>query len=66
MQYNEAPIIKIGKSGWTQELITHVKKLLKKHKIIKLRFLKSTTINTNIFEKNIVKKIGRIIVLKKN
>ncbi len=65
----------LGKKGISEEFITHVSKLLKKYKIIKIKVLKSAISQSNI--KNLAKQIsnetnshlidvrGRMVILSK-
>ena len=63
MNYNEEfkkvllgePHMILGKKGITSELIAHASNLLKKHKIIKIKALKSIATKSNI--KNLAKQI---------
>ena len=69
------PVIRIGKSGLTNNVIREIKKQLKKRRLIKIKILKSALEKTNkkIFAKDIAEKtdselvcqIGFIIVLNK-
>jgi RNA-binding protein len=65
----------LGKKGISEEFITHVSKLLKKYKIIKIKVLKSAISQSNI--KDLAKQIsnetnshlidvrGRMVILSK-
>jgi len=44
------PHVILGKSGITEEFVAHALKLLKKHKIIKIKTLKSATQSLDIDE----------------
>jgi RNA-binding protein YhbY len=44
------PHCNLGKKGVTEEFVSHVAKLLKKYKIIKIKVLKSATIQSNLRE----------------
>lgn len=69
------PIIRIGKKGLTEETIIQIKQLLKKRKLIKIKFLKSFIENTekkkaaeDLCSKTgseLIDKVGFVIVIYK-
>lgn len=64
MQAKNTVEINVGKSGINPEVHKHIKSRLKKHKLIKVRFLKTTGIDYGSLPGVIVKRIGRTVVLK--
>jgi RNA-binding protein YhbY len=70
-----SPHCNLGKKGISEEFITHVSKLLKKYKVIKIKVLKSAISKSNI--KDLAKQIsnetnsyiidvrGRTVILSK-
>ena len=66
-------LVRIGKSGLTENVIDEIKKQLKKNKVIKIKFLKTAITDkkklfAEIAEKTnskIMKKVGFTIVLAK-
>lgn len=58
-------VINIGKNGVTPEVAEHVKLLLKQHGRVKLKFLRSAKLDAGVLEPNVIKKIGRTMVLRK-
>jgi RNA-binding protein YhbY len=44
------PHCNLGKKGVSDDFVTHVAKLLKKYKVIKIKVLKSATIQSNLKE----------------
>lgn len=41
------PVVRIGKSGLTEAVVTEIKKQLKMHKLIKIKFLNNLLTTTN-------------------
>jgi RNA-binding protein YhbY len=52
-----SPHATLGKKGLTDEFLTHVQRLLKRYKIIKIKILKSIATRSNI--KNIASQISQ-------
>ncbi len=46
--WNSKPLINIGKSGITENLIKEAKTILKKKKLIKVRILRSALVNSDV------------------
>lgn len=57
--------INIGKNGLTDSAVNHVKELLKQHGQVRLKFLKSAKFDAGVLGPNVVKTIGRTLILKK-
>ena len=65
MQYSNLTIVKVGKNGLTSELKKHMKRLLKLHKLLKIKFLSKEHFTEEGLPGKVVKKIGRTIIIKK-
>ena len=58
------PILRIGKSGLTDETIRHLKLAIKKHKLIKVKMLKSFTESHDkkAAAKELCDKVGAVLI----
>ena len=65
MQENDLVTVNIGKRGLDAAIVEHVNLLLKKHGLVKLKFLKSAVYDASALKDKVIKQIGRTVILKK-
>lgn len=76
MTYHQLePALRIGKSGITDTVVDHIKKLFKKSKVIKIKFLASAVegnkkaLARELAERTnskVVQQVGFVVVLERN
>jgi RNA-binding protein len=58
------PIVRIGKNGLTEAMITEIKRMLKKKKLIKIKVLKNCSASVDAIRSQCIEETGAELIQK--